>query len=229
MELVVKVRRPNGQLDDVELCMESCVAIGYAGRNQESVKAHVEELAKLGVPRPASIPSMYWIDPAAIRCVDRIHVVGEETSAEIEFFMAPDAEGRLYLTVVSDHSDRKLESVSVSKAKQICPKIIGAEFWALDDVRDHWDQLRFTCYAYLPEKTLYQEASVGSLLGWASLLDLARKDAPLSGPVSFCSGTVPVIGGELKYAKGWDIILTDPVLRRSISQHYDVVFLDDRN
>lgn len=95
--------------------------------------------------RPVSVPSLYWVAPERVACAERIQVVGGESSAEMEFFMAPDADGRLYLTVVSDHSDRKLESVSVSKAKQICPKIIGPEFWALDDVRDHWNELRLVC------------------------------------------------------------------------------------
>lgn len=229
MELKVKVRRLDGALEEKALLFNSCVAIGYAGRDQESVRLHVEELARLGVPRPASIPSMYWVSPAQIVCTDNIQVVGEETSAEVEFFMAPDAEGRLYFTVVSDHSDRKLESVSVSKAKQICPKVIGPEFWALDDVKDHWDELRLTCYAWLPEKTLYQDAPVSSLLGWEKLLELAKADAPCEGPVAFCSGTVPVVGGQLRYASAWDIRMEDQKTGRSIEQHYDVLCLDDRN
>ena len=174
MKMKVNVRRLDGSLESVELVFNSCVAIGYAGRDQQSVRLHVEELAKLGVPRPTSIPSMYWVSPDAIECTDQIQVVGEETSAEIEFFMAPDAEGRLYVTVVSDHSDRKLESVSVSKAKQICPKIIGPEFWVLDDVKDHWDDLQLTCHAWLPDRQLYQDASVSSLLDWEKLLELQR-------------------------------------------------------
>lgn len=229
MELNVKVRRTNGALEDVTLSFASCVAIGYAGRDQESVRKHVEELAALGVPRPASIPSMYWVSPAMIGCTGHIQVVGDETSAEVEFFMAPDAEGKLYFTVVSDHSDRKLEAVSVSKAKQICPKIIGSEFWALDDVKDHWDELHLVSYAYMPEKILYQEAPVASLLGWEELLALAVADAPCKGQVAFCSGTVPVKDGKLRYADAWDIAIKDKKLGRSIEQHYDVLRLDDRN
>lgn len=229
MEWKAKVRRADGTVEEVTLVFESCVAIGYAGRDQESVRRHVEELARLGVPRPASVPSLYWVDPERVVRAERIQVVGGETSAEVEFFMAPDADGGLYLTVVSDHSDRKLESVSVSKAKQICPKIVGPEFWALDDVREHWNDLRLSCYAYLPDKTLYQSAPLGALLDWTELVKLARADAPLPGPVAFCSGTVPVEGGAIRYADAWDIGLEDPVLGRTIEHHYSVVRLDDRN
>jgi len=229
MKLQANVRCLDGSLKDTELVFRSCVAIGYAGRDQPSVRMHVEELAKVGVPRPASIPSMYWISPELINCTELIQVVGRETSAEVEFFMAPDAEGRLYITVVSDHSDRKLERVSVSKAKQICPKIIGSEFWALDDVKDHWDELRLTCHACLPEKQLYQDAAVSSLLGWERLLELARAAAPFDGPVALCSGTVPVKGGELWYAPAWEIRIEDRRLGRVIEHHYQVLTLDDRN
>lgn len=229
MELKVRAVRADGTAEQVTLCFESCVAIGYAGRNQESVRRHVEELERLGVPRPSSIPSMYWVSPEQVMCAERIQVVGNETSAEVEFFMAPDAEGKLYLTVVSDHSDRRLESVSVSKAKQICPKIIGSEFWALDDVREHWDDLRLICRARQGDVTPYQDAPVGSLLNWSELLELARADAPCSGPVAFCSGTVPVEDGNIRYADAWDIRLEDPVMGRAIEHRYEVIRLEDRN
>ena len=51
---------------EVLLSWDSCVAIGYAGRNQDAVRAHMEELVKLGVPAPAMVPSMYWSDPERI-------------------------------------------------------------------------------------------------------------------------------------------------------------------
>lgn len=229
MQLRAKARRADGREENVTLLFESCVAIGYAGRDQESVRRHVEELARLGVPRPASVPSLYWVAPEQVFCADRIQVVGDETSAEVEFFLAPDLGGNLYLTVVSDHSDRKLESVSVAKAKQICPKIVGPEFWALDDVRDHWNELRLSCYAYMPDKTLYQSAPLSALLDWRELLELARADAPCAGPVAFCSGTVPVEGGAIRYADAWDIRLEDPVMGRTMEHHYTVVRLADRN
>ncbi len=229
MELKVRAVRADGAAEQVTLCFESCVAIGYAGRNQEGVRRHVEELERLGVPRPSVIPSMYWVSPEQVMCTERIQVVGNETSAEVEFFMAPDAEGKLYLTVVSDHSDRRLESVSVSKAKQICPKIIGSEFWALDDVREHWDDLRLICRARQGDVTPYQDAPVGSLLNWSELLELARADAPCAGPVAFCSGTVPVEDGNIRYADAWDIRLEDPVMGRAIEHRYEVIRLEDRN
>ena len=46
---------------------------GYAGRNQESVQAHIDELAALGVPGPKVTPTMYpvatWRSrPTPCRC-----------------------------------------------------------------------------------------------------------------------------------------------------------------
>lgn len=228
MELKVRAVRADGTAEQVTLCFESCVAIGYAGRNQESVRRHVEELERLGVPRPSSIPSMYWVSPEQVMCAERIQVVGNETSAEVEFFMAPDAEGKLYLTVVSDHSDRRLESVSVSKAKQICPKIIGSEFWALDDVREHWDDLRD-----LPRPAGRRDAVPGCSRREPAELERTAGACPrrraLRRPVAFCSGTVPVEDGNIRYADAWDIRLEDPVMGRAIEHRYEVIRLEDRN
>lgn len=229
MKLTVNVQRLDGVLEQRELVFDACVAIGYSGRDQSSVRAHVEELAKLGVPAPAVVPSMYWVSPYLVQCVESVQVMGEETSAEVEVFVAPDAAGRLYVTVVSDHSDRKLESVSVSKAKQICPKIIGSVFWPVDDVKDHWDKLELRCHAFAPEQRLYQEATLGSLLSWDDLLRRAVADGPQGAAVSFCSGTVPVQGGEVCYAPKWDIQLKDPVLGRAIGHAYRITVLEDRS
>lgn len=229
MRLMVNVQLPDGGLERRELVFDACVAIGYAGRDQASVRRHVEELARLGVPAPATVPSLYWVAPYLVQCADCVQVVGAETSAEVEVFVAPDSAGRLYVTVVSDHSDRRLESVSVAKAKQICPKIIAGVFWPLDDVKDHWDQLELSCYAVDSERRLYQQAPLASLLSWDELYRRAQEDGPVGARVAFCSGTVPVVGGELCYAPQWDIQLKDPVLGRSVGHAYAVTVLEDRN
>ncbi len=53
----------------------------------------------------------------------------------------------LYLTVGSDHTDRKAETQGIALFKQLCPKPLGRELWALDDVAGHWDQLKLRSFA----------------------------------------------------------------------------------
>lgn len=229
MRLSVSVEERNGARVPHELCFASCVAIGYAGRDQATVRHHIDELAALGVPGPASIPSMYWVSPALVRHTEEISVVGDETSAEVEVFVAPDATGELFVTVVSDHSDRKLECVSVAKAKQICEKVIGGVFWRVRDVIDHWDALRLQCRVLEPEALVYQKATMAALLPLEDLRGRAVAAAPVDGPVAFCSGTFPLLDGVTRYAPAWEIQLEDPVLGRSITHVYRVTAFADIN
>lgn len=229
MQLSVIVEERDGTRVPHELVFTSCVAIGYAGRDQVSVQHHIDELATLGIPGPASIPSMYWISPSRVQHTETVSVVGEETSAEVEVFVAPDAAGELYVTVVSDHSDRKLECVSVAKAKQICDKVIGGVFWRVRDVADHWDMLRLQCHVLEPESLVYQNACMSALLPLEDLHTRAMAAAPVPGPVAFCSGTFPLLDGETRYASAWEIRLEDPRHGRGIVQTYRVTTLPDIN
>ncbi|MDQ7864647.1 DUF2848 family protein [Peribacillus frigoritolerans] len=34
-----------------------------------------------------------------------------------------------------------LKKVSIQKSKQVCSKPISTQFWALDDVKDRWDDI----------------------------------------------------------------------------------------
>ena len=229
MVLSAIVEQVDGALAPLGLQFTSCVAIGYAGRDQASVQHHIDELAALGIPGPSTTPSLYWISPGLVRHTERISVVGTETSAEVEVFVAPDETGELYVTVASDHTDRKLESVSVAKAKQICEKVIGGVFWPVRDVADHWDDLRVSCRVLEPEPVAYQEARLGELLSLDDLHRRAVAGAPLPGPVALCSGTFPLLDGITRYASAWEIRLDDPVRGRSIVQRYRVTVLEDIN
>ncbi len=229
MHCEVQVHRASGLVENVHLLWDGCVAIGYAGRNQEGVKKHIDELAAIGVTPPYAVPAMYWIEPQRVTAARAISVVGTRTSAEVEVFVAPDAAGKLYVTVASDHTDRSLETVSVGKSKQICPKIVSPDFWALEDVLPHWDELELTCTAGRG-KTLYQQGKMSGLLEVETLAELAAKDAAgRYRAISFLSGTLPVIGGEFNYAECYAITLDDPVLGRRISHEYAVSVLEDRS
>ena len=160
-------------------------------------------------------------------------MIGTETSGEIEFFCAFDDAGEAYVTVASDHTDRKLETVSVSKAKQGCSKIVAPVFWKLSDVADHWDELQLLCEVQ-PKAgdpwQVYQKGPLAMLLPPDDLLERAKKDVPFEGDrVSYFSGTIAVEGGKLIYAEKYRIVLKDPRLGRELAQEYTVRVLPDRN
>ena len=227
MRMEKVVLHKNGGSEEVTLAWDACVAAGYTGRDQEGVRAHVEELRKIGVPAPEKVPSMYWVEPERVSSSNVLWVVGESTSGEGEVFLARSEEGNLYVTVASDHTDRALETVSVAKAKQISSKIVGAVFWKVDEVRNHWDSLELRTWV---DGKLYQEGTLGKMLPPEKLFELAREDAPLAGcTLSLFSGTLPVLGEGLVYGKAYVLSLKDPVLNREIRHEYEVRVLPDRN
>ena len=125
----------------IELEWNNCVAAGHIGRDQKVVQTHIKELETLGITAPEKVPSMYWIDPERVSTKKTLYVIGNKTSGEIEFFLAKDKIGELYVTVASDHTDRETKKDSVSKAKQLCNKIIVENCWKVSDIRDHWDKI----------------------------------------------------------------------------------------
>ena len=229
MRCEATVLRYDGRAESVSLVWDLCVAIGYAGRNQKAVKDHIEELVKLKVPAPYAVPAMYWIEPERVFSRDCLSVVGGDTSGEVEFFLARDEGGDLFMTLASDHTDRALETVSVSKAKQICSKILAPVFWKVSDIREHWDKIEIV--SEIPdgkEFRVYQKGTLGDLLPPERLEELAREDAPFPGKVALFSGTLPALGG-IVYAGSFRMSLSDPVLKRVIRFGYSVAVLPDRS
>lgn len=230
MNLEVKIMEIGGELTSSELLIDSCVAAGYTGRDQKSVRQHIEELEQLGVAAPYAIPAMYWISPARIGGADRVVVVGDKTSPEVEFFLAFDADGGGYVTVASDHTDRALEKVSVSKAKQICDKVIGDTFWRLEDVGPKWDSISISSQVLDGGQWReYQNGRLSDILPYDKLLQLVQAEKDCGSSPAIFSGTVPVAGGEVCYTSGCRIALADDTLNRQIVKEYTITMLPDRS
>ena len=224
------LEQTNGKKHTIELQMDCCVAAGYTGRDQASVQAHIDELKKIGVATPYNIPAMYWISPSRITSHDTIVVVGQETSPEVEFFLATDQNNKMYMTVASDHTDRELESVSVGKSKQVCDKILGDVFWDVDEIKNHWDSICLSSKVINNGKWVtYQSGTLGAILHYQELLDLIKADAPAGQCPSLLSGTLPIIGGDVVYTSSCEICIQDPILKREITKRYNITVLPDRS
>jgi hypothetical protein len=184
---------------------------------------------------------MYWIEPERVFSLRHLSVVGEATSGGVEFFMARDEGGDLFVTLASDHTDRALETVSVSKAKQVCGKIVAPVFWKVSDIREHWDKIEIS--SEIPGKIpdgqgyrVYQKGTLGDLPLPERLEELAREDAPFTGKISLFSGTLEAIGGSvteivhtIAHAGEFRMSLFDPALNRAIKFGYTVTVLPDRS
>jgi len=201
------------------------VIAGWTGRDPVAVEKHIRELEEIGVPRPKRTPIFYRVGASLLTTAEEIQVAGGDSSGEVEFVLFSSADG-LWVGVGSDHTDRKVETVGVTLAKQLCPKPVGATVWRYADVQPHWDQLILRSSAYTGEgKRLYQEGSVTAMRHPDDLMRLySGKSAMLpEGYAMFC-GTLAV-KGAIEPAEVFAIELEDPVLGRKLTHAYKVVQL----
>jgi hypothetical protein len=142
------------------------------------------------------------------------------TSGEVEYVVF-QVDGKMYVTVGSDHSDREIEKVGVPIAKQAWPNIVASQAWEYDELEDHWDQIQIRSWLHQDgDWHLYQEGCLGMLWTPRNLLDrwqdLSKVDA---GEILLFSGTIATIGG-LRYGSGFRFELADETMGRSILGEY---------
>lgn|SRR5690625_4254759 len=175
--------------DELEL-----YAIGYAGRNKDKTWEHIEELKKIGVPEPKSVPELYHLNPELLNYSDTVHIIGDETSGEVEIVLIADKDGNIEVTVGSDHTDRGLETISIQKSKQICPKPIAEETIKFDEIEDEWDDLElFSSVKKDGEWKEYQSGKVSAIVPLDEIVEFLKKhNVELKDVIVFC-GTVPLL------------------------------------
>lgn len=200
------------------------IIAGWTGRDRAAVERHIDELRDIGVPPPSKVPLYYRAATQMAVQTDWIEVVGPDTSGEAEPVLVR-ADGMDWLGVGSDHTDRKAETHSIAKSKQLCLKPVSDELWLLDEVRGHWDLLELRSWATLDgERRIYQEGRLAIMTPawetWASF------DGPrLDRSVLFC-GTVPTVSG-IYCADRFEVELLDPVLKRTIGIRYGTTILPE--
>ena len=210
----------------VTVDLRQCIVAGWAGRDLAAIEHHIEELAELGVPRPSAVPLYYRIAANQATQDEALQAVGPHSSGEAEVFVFMH-EGQLLVSLASDHTDRKLESVSVALSKQLCIKPIARTAWAFADVADHWDALILR--AWIEEngtQVLYQEGPLASLRTPADLIKGCFGTEVMPANAGMTCGTVAAIGG-IRPSTAFEMELFDPVLNRSIRHAYRVEVLPE--
>lgn len=206
----------------------SVVALAaFTGRDQASVKAHLEELSLLGVEVPKVCPVVYAVTADRVTTASVIEVLHTETSGELEFAIILKS-GQRYIGVASDHTDRRNEKLSIGIAKQLVQRVISREVWRFEDVADHWDQLVLKSYVMdNGHRRLYQSSTAGHILPVDDIITCVAKQSrrSLDEAIIF-SGTVPLIDGAMCYAPRFEAELSDPRTGRTLSARYDVVVND---
>ncbi|MFS2223922.1 DUF2848 domain-containing protein [Pantoea sp. B65] len=214
---------PCATADIINIDVNQLVIAGWAGRDYQAVLHHISELEAIGVPRPGAVPLFYRVAANQLTQSENIEVVGSQTSGEVEPFIFT-AEGELYVSLASDHTDRQLETYSVALSKQVCVKPVARQAWAMKQVLGHWDSLILRSWIREQgEWTLYQQGTLASLRTPLDLLDRyisgeASGAMPDNGLAMSC-GTMAAIGG-IRPASEFRMELVDETLGRSITHQY---------
>ena len=200
---------------------------GWAGRDLDAVTAHVEEMRALGVPAPQSVPIVFPVAPAMLTQGDCVDVYSPQSSGEVEYVLIATRH-RVVLTVGSDHTDRAVEATSIELSKRICPNVVARAAWDYTEVAGHADDLILrACVREEGAWHAYQEAPLGALLAPAYWLERLAGQLSAHAAVVLFSGTVPTLGGTLRFGDGFRISLDDPRTGRTILHEYDVALVEN--
>jgi hypothetical protein len=201
---------------------------GWTARDQEGLRHHIEELVKIGVPRPEKTPLFYRVSARRLTTDNAIEALGDASSGEVEWVMLKYG-GRLWVGAGSDHTDRKIETQGISIAKQMCDKPIASRFWAYEEIADHWEKIELSSEIIKNgSRQLYQKGLVTSLLAPEALLSLYRQDeGEMADGTLLFGGTMSAIGG-VRPADQFIFTIRDPVLGREITHAYEICVLPNR-
>src|SRR5450755_3847468 len=129
-----------GTTTPLTLAIAQAVLAGWTGRDPVARDKHIAELEAIGIGRPASTPIYYRCSARRLTTEDSIEVCGNDSSGEVEFVLI-GWQGRIFVGLGSDHTDRKVETYSVTVSKQMCDKVMASVLWELEDVISNWDQM----------------------------------------------------------------------------------------
>lgn len=202
------------------------VVAGWTGRDVAAIEHHIEELAAIGVPRPSSVPLYYRVAAQLLTQSPAIEALGDQSSGEAEpvFFFS---QGEWWLSVASDHTDRKVESYSVVVSKQMCAKPVAETAWRWTDVQAHQDSIELRSRILEDDRWVdYQRGTLASIRPLAALRDgMPGVGAAPEGLFMTCGtlGALPNAKGEgIRPAAQMEIELHDPKLQRRIVHRYAV-------
>jgi len=196
--------------------VDNLVIAGWTGRDEVALRKHIKELEEIGVKPPKTTPIFYRVSSDLITTASAIQVSGPDTSGEVEFVLLHKADG-LWITLGSDHTDRKAETIGVSLSKQLCRKPIASDAWRYDEVKPHWEKLILRSWS---DGELYQE---GPVIAMRAPEDLLSRYPLKAGWAMFC-GTLAAKGG-IRPAKVFRMELEDPVRKRSLKHEYRIEVL----
>lgn len=188
--------------DNVVFPAKRLVVACHTVRDSAAVRAH---LGELGAPPPETVPAVHLSDTDLVRQTGVVAVAADHSSGTVEPVVFQH-EGRRYLTIGSDHTDRALEPTDVAQSKSVCLKPVGRTCIPLDSVADR-DALVLRSDV---DGLEYQNGTLATIIDLDQLLTkLAALGHPIAdGDVIFC-GTIPILG-RLRAGRQFTASITGP-------------------
>ena len=217
----------DGAATPLTLSIDQAVIAGWTGRDPVARDKHIAELEAIGIARPATTPIYYRCSARRLTTDDVIEVCGGDSSGEVEFVLI-GWQGRILVGLGSDHTDRKVESYSVTVSKQMCDKPMSPVLWDLSDVIGHWDQMVLRSWAWFDgQRTLYQEGTLDAMLPVRELIERGFGKSGFPDGCAMFGGTFAAKGG-IRPSGRFEYELEDTVLQRKLTHAYDVIVLPVR-
>lgn len=212
-----------GAGERIEPVIDRLILAGFAGRSVAEVEAHIEEMARQGVPRPPFSPMLWPVLPHLMTQGNSICVYGPDTTPEVEYVLFAWRD-ILYVTVGNDQCDIAVErELSSEKSKNLCQKVLPRHAWPVDEVLPHWDELQLTLWC---NGKLMQQDYLASLIRPESLMEkVASLDGGQENGRMIFSGTIATRAAFPAPPYEITMRLADPVGNREIRHDLRVTAL----
>ncbi len=207
----------------LQIAFQHLVVAGWVGRDEAAVQKHIEELGKHGVPAPTRTPTYMHLSPNLLTSSESVQVISPYSSGEVESALIRH-DGKLYLGVGSDHTDREVEKYDIPTSKQMCAKVLAPIVWEYEEVESHLDEVVLLSWTRKAQQDLlYQEGRLGMNIRPKNLLDAMPTRLEKENLCLFC-GTLPTLTG-ISYGERFAFEMQDPILNRRVSHEYAVHIL----
>ena len=115
--------------------------------------------------------------------------------------------------------------MGIALSKQLCGKVICPFLWPFAGVSGHWDQIIIRAYAVIGgARTLYQEGPLAAMRHPDDLIARYGSGKGLAAQTIMFCGTLGAKGG-IRPAARFEMELDDPVLKRRMTEAYDIISL----
>lgn len=225
MQFRFQLLNTEGKPETLAVGFEYCIVTDWARRDSGDSGTATYERSELRLARARQRPKFYPVANNQLTQSERVQVVGPHSTGAAEVLLFKHNH-ELFVSLVSDHTDRALEIHSSALSKQLCAKPMARYAWRYDDVAPHWDELEMRAWLIKEDghPELYQEGALSTLLPPLELVKHHFGHDDLPNNTAITCGTVTTVG-KIRTAPTFVMELRDPKLERTLRHEYFIEIL----